>query len=98
MRQEEEQKNIVGYGTFLIVWICLAALLAVTISVAVSNFRMAAGINFVIATAMALLNLFYFMDLRHEGLFLKTIIFLALSALTSIILLTFSDVFYRMAG
>ncbi|MDA8156984.1 MAG: hypothetical protein M0Z52_11145 [Actinomycetota bacterium] len=94
----EVPEGATGYGILFFIWIALAALLAATIAIALMNVRMAVALNFLIATSMALLNLFYFMDLRHEDRFLKTIIFLALFALTSIIILTYSDVFYRMAG
>ena len=87
-----------GGETFLIVWAALAALLALSIAVALLSPASAIVLNIVIASGMAGLNLLFFMNLRYEGAFLKTIIFLVILALTAIILLTFSDVFYRRAG
>ena len=52
-------------------------------------------INLLIATAKAALVLMFFMHLREEGRFLKIMLGVALAALTVIIILTFSDVWFR---
>jgi cytochrome c oxidase subunit 4 len=52
-------------------------------------------INLLIASMKALLVLMFFMHLKYEGRFLKSLVILTLSALTFIIALTFSDVWFR---
>jgi cytochrome c oxidase subunit 4 len=52
-------------------------------------------INLFIATLKAGLVLAFFMHLKYEGRFLKGMLLLTLAALTCIIALTFSDVWYR---
>ncbi|MDA8085074.1 MAG: hypothetical protein M0Z75_00055 [Nitrospiraceae bacterium] len=98
MAAERQQIPATGGRTFLAVWAALAALLALSIAVALLSPSMAVVLNIVIASFMAALNLLFFMNLRYEGAFLKTILFMVILALAAIILLTFSDVFYRRAG
>ncbi|MDA8387031.1 MAG: hypothetical protein M0Z58_00035 [Nitrospiraceae bacterium] len=96
--RKENEIPIVSYRTFFYIWIALLVLLAITVAVAVMNAAHALGLNLLIAFLMAWLDLFFFMNLRHERLFLKIIILLPIFAYISIIVLTYSDAFYRMAG
>src|SRR5512135_3428771 len=78
------------------VWAALLVLLGLTIAVA--RLRVVSWspvLNLVIATAKAGLVLLFFMQLRSEGRFLKVMLGVALAALTVIIVLTFSDVWFR---
>ncbi len=82
--------------TYVAVWGALLVLLGVTIGVArlhVSS--MSVVINLLIATAKASLVLLFFMHLKNEGRFLKIMLGVTLAALTVIIILTFSDVWFR---
>ncbi len=81
---------------YLLVWIVLVALTAATVAVARMNVTaFAALISIGIATVKAGLVLVFFMHLKHEPLILKVMLGIALLALSLIILLTFSDVWYR---
>ena len=81
---------------YLLVWIGLVALTAATVTVARLNFTaFAALISIGIATVKAGLVLIFFMHLKYEPLILKVMLGIALLALSLIILLTFSDVWYR---
>ncbi len=87
---------VVKNRMYALVWLCLLALTATTVAVAklhLTNYAVVAAIG--IATIKASLVVTFFMHLRHEPLILKVMLFLALCALTLIVLLTFSDVWFR---
>ena len=81
---------------YVFVWVCLLALTATTVAVAklhLTNYAALASIA--IATAKSGLVVAFFMHLRNEPLILKIMLSLALFALTLIVMLTFSDVWFR---
>ncbi|HAM51060.1 MAG TPA: cytochrome-c oxidase [Nitrospiraceae bacterium] len=81
---------------YLFVWLCLVGLTATTVAVAklhLTNYAALAAIF--IASTKSGLVLTFFMHLKEEPLILKVMLFLALFALTLIVLLTFSDVWFR---
>lgn len=85
-----------GNKTYVIIWLCLLALTATTVAVAklrLTDYAVLAAIA--IATAKATLVVTFFMHLKHEPWILKIMLFLALLALTLIVLLTFSDTWFR---
>lgn len=98
MEQNETGEGIgtVGYGTYVLTWVVLILLLALNIAVSQVLVKgITVLLNIVIASCMALLDLVFFMNLRHEGKFLKIVVFMAIALLTLIILFTFSDVWFR---
>ncbi len=101
MTDESEKPNVppphvASTGTYVAVWAALLFFLALTIAVARINIpAYGVVINLLIATTKAVLVLFFFMHLRQEGRFLKIMLGTALGALTLIIILTFSDVWFR---
>ena len=87
---------VVRTRVYVLVWAALILLLALTILVARVRFTSySVVINLLISTAKASLVLLFFMHLRSEGRFLKVMLAVALGALTLIIILTFSDVWFR---
>ncbi len=87
---------IASSGSLTAVWAALLVLLGLTIAVARIRFASwGVVLNLAIATAKAGLVLLFFMQLRSEGRFLKVMLGMALAALTLIIVLTFSDVWFR---
>jgi cytochrome c oxidase subunit 4 len=85
--------SLKSYGA---VWLSLLILLGLTIAVArlhITSFSVV--INLLIATTKAALVLLFFMHLKDEGRFLKIMLAVAVIALTAIIVLTFSDVWFR---
>jgi len=92
----ERAPQVMSSGAYGAVWAALLVLLGATIAVArlhVTSFSVV--INLAIATTKAVLVLLFFMHLRSEGKFLKIMLGVALAALTAIIILTFSDVWFR---
>lgn len=93
---DNARDHITDYKTYAYIWACLLFLTALTIAVGTTNLtRYSVLICLAIASVKALLVLTYFMHLHYEGIFLKGVIFLATSALTIMIGLTFVDVWYR---
>ena len=96
MDEKTPAAGVVSTGTYVIVWLCLLALTATTVSVAKLHLMKYAIIPAVaIATAKAGLVVNFFMQLKEEPWVLKIMLFLAIFALTLIILLTFADTWYR---
>ena len=97
MSEKEIRQNAI-YGRYVIVWLCLLMLTAATIAVSryhVKHYAVVAAIS--IATIKSGLVVFFFMHLKEEPWILKIMLFVALFALALIVLLTFSDVWYRSA-
>ena len=92
----EKDKNIIGYRTYFIVWVCLLILTAAT--VAVSNLKLGkhgALTSIFIASVKAGLILMFFMHLKYERLLIKAMLLLTIMTIATIVGLTFSDVWYR---
>jgi cytochrome c oxidase subunit IV len=93
---ERMKTHEAGYRTYFYVWGALLILLGMTIAVAKVRFsQYSVLVNLLIASIKAVLVLMFFMHLKYEGRFLKGLVFLTLAALTFIIALTFSDVWFR---
>ena len=95
--KETEHTHIVAYMTYAYVWAALLLLLGITIAVAklslLAQFSVVGSL--LIATLKAALVLVYFMHLKYEGWIVKGMLALAVGSLTLIIVLTFSDVWFR---
>jgi cytochrome c oxidase subunit 4 len=97
MKLVDTEFHIVNYRTYIYVWIALLLLLAATVAIARGQLLAQYSVlgSLFIASVKAGLVLTFFMHLKYEPPFLKTMLFFALLALTLIIGLTFSDVWYR---
>ena len=96
-RQAGMEDHIVSYRTYIFVWVALLVLLGITIAAAELLYSAySVLINLLIATIKALLVLIFFMHLKYEGHFLRRLVILAVLILSSIIALTFSDVWFRV--
>ena len=92
-----DKPNITAYKTYISVWMALCILLAITIAVVklnlLAHFSVAGSLF--IASIKAGLVLYYFMHLRHEDKLVKGTLIVAIATLTLLIILTFSDIWYR---
>ena len=96
MTEKAPAIKLISNKTYIIVWLCLLVLTAATVSVArLHLIKYAVMAAIVIATLKAALVVNYFMHLKEEHWVLKIMLFVALFALTLIILLTFADTWYR---
>ena len=86
-----------NYQTYILVWLGLVILTAITVSMAGMNFgRLSILIVLLIAAIKSGLVLSYFMHLKYEtGLLLKLMIPIVLAVLTVFIGLTFTDIAFR---
>jgi cytochrome c oxidase subunit IV len=96
MEQIEIQKHIVPYRIFIGVWMLLILLTAILV-LASRMFHQALSVwaMLIITPIKAGLVFFFFMHLKYEKPFLKSLVFLTLALLIMIIGLLFSDLSYR---
>jgi cytochrome c oxidase subunit IV len=89
--------HYVSFKTYAYIWIMLLVLLSLTIAVVKLNLLEQYSVigSILIASVKAGLVLMYFMHLKYEGRLVKGMLSLAVGTLTLIIVLTFSDVWYR---
>jgi cytochrome c oxidase subunit 4 len=88
--------HLVNTWTFVAVWIVLMILTVTTVWVAGLNLgELSTAGSMLIATAKGLLVLLFFMHLKYESPVFTVMASLAVATLTVIILLTFTDVWFR---
>lgn len=96
MENAEEQGHIVPYRTFVKVWLILLSLTAVLVFVSTAFHEVLSVPALLTLTPLkAGLVFFYFMHLKYERPFLKTLVFMVLGVLTLFIGLTFLDLSYK---
>jgi cytochrome c oxidase subunit 4 len=96
MDMSEQHSHIVPYRTFILVWVALLLLTAITVAAAqfnlgVLNVWVALGI----ATFKSALVVAFFMHMKYETPLFKLALLSALAILAIFIGLTFFDVLYR---
>lgn len=92
----ENDKNLTGYRTYFIVWICLLILTAATVAVSTLKLgKHGALTSVIIASVKASLILLFFMHLKYERLLIKAMLLLTIMTIAIIVGLTFFDIGYR---
>jgi cytochrome c oxidase subunit IV len=95
-QHEAESPHIVGYATFIKVWVALVVLTgALVVLSSAHNPNLALLGLLVITPTKASLVLFYFMHLKYERAALKYMVTTAIAVLVIFIFLTFSDYLFR---
>ena len=93
---EAEATHVVGYATFIKVWVALVALTgALVVLSSMRNPNMALLGLLIITPTKASLVFFYFMHLKYESAALKYMVAAAIAVLIIFIGLTFSDYLFR---
>ena len=88
--------HVVGYGTFIKVWLALVGLTAALVAVSASHVPGLAVIAMLIITpTKASLVFFFFMHLKYESTALKYMVAIALFVLVIFVGLTFTDYLFR---
>jgi cytochrome c oxidase subunit 4 len=96
MQQNAEAPHIVGYATFIKVWIALVILTGLLVGLSVTHRPNLALLGLLVITpTKASLVLFYFMHLKYESAALKYMVAAAIAVLIIFIGLTFSDYLFR---
>ena len=96
MEHKHEDHPLIGYGTYIMVWLALLILTGLTITVAglnLKNFAIVAAIF--IAGFKSILVLNYFMHLKYESALFKNMVYITIFTLVIIIGLTFTDISFR---
>jgi cytochrome c oxidase subunit 4 len=96
MEQTETHGHIIPYRTLVEVWLLLLLLTGSLVIVSSLFHETLSVIAMLVLTPVkAGLVFFYFMHLKYEKTFLKTLVFMTLGLLTVVIGLLFFDLFYR---
>jgi cytochrome c oxidase subunit 4 len=95
-QHEAEHAHIVGYATFIKVWIVLVLLTGALVGLSVTHKPnlMLLGL-LVITPTKASLVFFYFMHLKYESTALKYMVAAAIAVLVIFVGLTFTDYLFR---
>jgi cytochrome c oxidase subunit 4 len=94
--QEKQETHIVGTNTFVLIWLALLILTALTIGAAelqMGKWSMLA--NLLIASTKAGLVLWFFMHLKYEPRLFKLLLLVPIGTITIILGLTFLDIWFR---
>lgn len=89
---DHKNNHIVGYGTYIFVWLTLVALTALTVTVAnfdLGSFSIVIALG--IASIKSLLVMLIFMHLRFDDRVFRIFVFVAFITLAIFLVLTFSD-------
>ncbi|RJP62480.1 MAG: cytochrome-c oxidase [Ignavibacteriales bacterium] len=93
---KEQNSHIVGYGTYVYIWLTLLALTALTISVSgVQLFGVTLIVAILIAIIKAGLVLNIFMHIKFDSVVFKVFVAVGLITLVAIIIFTFTDYLFR---
>lgn len=89
---DHKNNHIVGYGTYIFVWLTLVALTALTVTIAnfdLGSFSIVIALG--IASIKSLLVMLIFMHLRFDDRVFRIFVFVAFITLAIFLVLTFSD-------
>jgi cytochrome c oxidase subunit 4 len=93
---DAEQAHIIGYGTFIKIWVLLVALTGALVALSASHRPNLALFGLLIITpTKASLVFYYFMHLKYESTALKYMVVAAIFVLVIFLSLTFADYLYR---
>ena len=96
MEKPQEQHQLMGYGTYVMIWLALLLLTGLTVTVAGLNLKnIAIFIAILIAGFKSTLVMNYFMHLKDESPLFRNMVFVAVFTLAIIIGLTFIDISFR---
>lgn len=94
--QPSDESHVVGYLTFIKVWLALLCLTAVLVALSATHRPNLTLLGLLVVTpTKASLVLYYFMHLKYEKAGLKYMVAATIGVLVIFIFLTFSDYLYR---
>lgn len=96
MNDDHTEHEHAGYDVYVLAWVALLILTAVTVTVAGLHLgKLSVLTAVVIAAVKASLVLYFFMHLKYEKPLFRTMVFVTLGVLAIFIGLTFTDILYR---
>ena len=94
--EHETSHEPVGYGLYVVAWLALLVLTAITVSVAGMSFgSFSVFVALLIASIKASVVLYLFMHLKYESRLFHVMLFIVLVTLAIFIALTFTDILFR---
>ncbi len=93
---EESHSHEMTYGTYIMVWLGLVALTAITVTIAgihLGSLTLIAAL--VIASIKTVLVVTFFMHVKFDNITIKVFIFVCLLVFIIIMILTFTDLSFR---
>ncbi len=96
MSNKDLNTHVVGYGTYVFIWLTLVAFTALTVSVSgihFGNIALLVAITIAIIKAGLVLNIF--MHIKFDSVVFKVFVTLGIMTLVVILVLTFSDYLFR---
>jgi cytochrome c oxidase subunit 4 len=96
VKDDHTEQEHTGYDVYIITWVALLILTAVTVTVAGLHLgKLSVLTAVVIAAVKASLVLYFFMHLKYEKPLFRTMVFVTIGVLVIFIGLTFTDILYR---
>lgn len=96
MNHNESTAHSIGYGIYILVWISLMVFTGLTVAVAGVDLKaLTVTTALTIAAIKTLLVLLFFMHLKYEPSLFRTLVFVVVITLATLIILTFLDVLFR---
>jgi len=94
--EHTEKQHLVGYGTYVLIWLVLLGLTVTTVSISGINLgNIALAVALLIAAVKSAFVINIFMHIKFEEKIFKVFIAIALMTLLSVFVLTAFDVFFR---
>ncbi len=96
MERNRADQEHTGYDVYILTWVALLILTAITVTVAGMHLgKISAMTAVLIAAVKAGLVLSFFMHLKYENRLFKTMVYVTLATFTVFIGLTFLDILFR---
>ena len=96
VKDDHTEQEPTGYDVYILTWVALLILTAVTVTVAGLHLgKLSVLTAVVIAAVKASLVLYFFMHLKYEKPLFRTMVFVTIGVLVIFIGLTFTDILYR---
>ena len=96
MHDHHDQHEPISYGLFVIVWLALLVLTALTVTVAGMHLgALSVTVALLVASVKASIVMWFFMHLKYEKPVYKTMVFVCLATFAIFIGITFLDIPFR---
>ena len=96
VERRTSQRKHPGYDVYVLTWVALLILTAITVTVAGMHLgRLSAMTAVVIAAIKASLVLYFFMHLKYEGTLFKVMVYVTLAVFVVFIGITYLDIVFR---
>ena len=96
MQDHSEESHVVGYGTYILVWLGLLGFTALTVAMAGFHLQAVSVLAVIlVAASKSALVMNYFMHLKYERPVFRLMVLVVLFILAIFIVLLFTDIAFR---